>query len=1451
MGTAKIDISLLFHMVKKFFYKKFTQQKSKTPFDCVGVAWQAGKKLNHLAVFWGVRLGLRQKIADGLPNYRCAFAFGKTNPQRQLAFFEKDIPTVVVLTSPDENLTPPITKFFAEKGVYIMRSIGIDHALQTLQRRIITADSSLQTIVSDSSDSNDDIFTETSVYINVPAGIRDNLLLEKSACRRIFLYSKKDGDADAIHKKISTYCNVTNIYFYGAQNTSATLQDYCARKGITLLPLPNDVLLQQIAVPVLPTPLDDTCVDIALLWGVSEADSIRVAPCLHGKTVFRVETIMSTDRLCDIVSLLTATYSFAFFCGGDAIPEEALALAEEKHIPVAYLHEPLLDKLHFRQPFANPFFAMVSPAKPNKLGLPDRAIFQSWLDKQHDTSSNSEIFDRLKSLHTLLQRGCKAPELAVDAVRQRAFVLVIWHNEEGEEYPFRDFLRAVCQNIRNETVVCLILNAQGKAYSPSKKSCATVIEPSRLLFLHHAEDFDYLCQQAVAVHVVGSWYGFEALLAGCSVVTHGQPFYAGFGWTKDLAVPIQGSTYSFQDAASVALFGNDLYAPYTGEKLTPDQALVLQHLRLRSDFSYLFEQLADRLGKDERYPTLDLRRKYYHFMDPQTAEYIRDNLCGSNLGLLVHSLFNFSYTCAGLEALLCSLPTPALFRLLKALTIYCRSNSLFDMLCHITNCYVTWFAKNTFTAHEISTFYTLYFSLQRNNRYRVFDFPVYKELPEYDLEVCKIYSRIAIYSCHYTEFGALFDALPDMPLGYYTSLLSYLMEYPYGSREKDFCARIELRQKVFSAWLENTICDAKINISEKSIELIRHSLAEDLPMVQTVAAAVLDEQEKGIVVTGSVATLLSALLTAYIVRCYYPEAELFLRILSKSGLKKDVYFAQWKRLRKIADGFIPTGMTSAKRRQQIEKTIKTSKMACLQKKSLEDIFVLSSRVSDEELCLRTSEIIARIDQPERPLGYIFLPSFGIYQLPILPLLICSLAKRGYATIVLNTNYIFIQPKNQSCFHKFAYAAIERPMRLACPWEIDIENKKIVAFGINLYDRFVEQLRVSLRIFAVDINNPIQKSYLRQFIYQADTHLKICNEIYELHKKSGVPCGVLSAFLLILPQVVWLDFINAKKAENFRAIFCRTALVQNMAEGIAAEDVSICAMDMASHPEQRVPFLATREKFQAWYDEFRKEPDFRQTLTTLRDNLLCPEPQGSRMYERLLREKTAGKKIVFCYSRLLYDLGLRAADGGPGHIHMEDWLWHSIQIAAENKDIFLVIKPHPHEEDPEFAALPVEKLEDILPPLPDNVLLLPPRELKTPQLLGIADMVALWLGTAISELTALGIPVVVCSYAGITDTPFDVKTFNDREEYAQLLKTASLPLPSQDERDVATGLLKFYRDNQMVTPYPYSSFSASNDFRSLPFYDDVAVERYFVEGDPQIEHIVDQILEGFPSPKSNG
>lgn len=51
-----------------------------------------------------------------------------------------------------------------------------------------------------------------------------------------------------------------------------------------------------------------------------------------------------------------------------------------------------------------------------------------------------------------------------------------------------------------------------------------------------------LLKRVDAVHVLTSLTGFEALLRGLDVTTHGQPFYAGWGLTRDMAGPIARRT---------------------------------------------------------------------------------------------------------------------------------------------------------------------------------------------------------------------------------------------------------------------------------------------------------------------------------------------------------------------------------------------------------------------------------------------------------------------------------------------------------------------------------------------------------------------------------------------------------------------------------------------------------------------------------------------------------------------------------------------------------------------------------------------------------------------------------------------------------------------------------------------------------------------------------------------
>ncbi|MEH0196585.1 hypothetical protein V7S57_13360 [Caulobacter sp. CCNWLY153] len=76
-----------------------------------------------------------------------------------------------------------------------------------------------------------------------------------------------------------------------------------------------------------------------------------------------------------------------------------------------------------------------------------------------------------------------------------------------------------------------------------------------------------------AVHVLTSLAGFEALLHEKEVVTHGSPFYAGWGLTTDLATPRRGAL-SLAQMAAAALILYPLYLDPRTRLPCPPEVLI-------------------------------------------------------------------------------------------------------------------------------------------------------------------------------------------------------------------------------------------------------------------------------------------------------------------------------------------------------------------------------------------------------------------------------------------------------------------------------------------------------------------------------------------------------------------------------------------------------------------------------------------------------------------------------------------------------------------------------------------------------------------------------------------------------------------------------------------------------------------------------------------------------------
>ena len=112
--------------------------------------------------------------------------------------------------------------------------------------------------------------------------------------------------------------------------------------------------------------------------------------------------------------------------------------------------------------------------------------------------------------------------------------------------------------------------------------------------LRHADAIDRessiasLIARVDALHVITSLAGFEALLRGKQVTAHGQPFYAGWGLTRDLAPanPRRTRHRSLDELVAAALIGYPRYVdPVTRLPCSPElliNRIAVGQARVRS-----------------------------------------------------------------------------------------------------------------------------------------------------------------------------------------------------------------------------------------------------------------------------------------------------------------------------------------------------------------------------------------------------------------------------------------------------------------------------------------------------------------------------------------------------------------------------------------------------------------------------------------------------------------------------------------------------------------------------------------------------------------------------------------------------------------------------------------------------------------------------------------------------
>ncbi|MEO9528642.1 hypothetical protein [Roseibium sp.] len=504
-----------------------------------------------------------------------------------------------------------------------------------------------------------------------------------------------------------------------------------------------------------------------------------------------------------------------------------------------------------------------------------------------------------------------------------------------------------------------------------------------------------------------------------------------------------------------------------------------------------------------------------------------------------------------------------------------------------------------------------------------------------------------------------------------------------------------------------------------------------------------------------------------------------------------------------------------------------------------------------EFIAESGRILASVPQPRMPKGVVFLASQTCFNsLAMLIPALVEIKKQGYAVINLTEGML---PSDRTGLDYIDRFEGRIPLNLFTheydlTWEINWPEKSVRVGKFEFYQGFYERLSTQHRTFFVNLNDiAVYKDFITQ-LKRCDTVLSVCKQAAEeLADKRGIPVSFVTGNSHVTPFSVVRDFCRQKKSPLISFINTNIAY-ENYFSNLGGKYANtFCVTDMTLHENIRAPFLARRDQFEPWYEDNKNNGTFLQQaedLINVNRNSSTDNRSEVELIEYLTEQKKAGKKILCAFGKIPVDLNV-PYDGGPAHEDMADWLNHTVETCGRSEDVILLIKPHPHELRPEIALDLQEGFADLIrEPLADNVRILGHREINAHVLAPHLDLALLWNGSAGLELTAKGIPVMMCSHFGRHDYPVDLIYPADRPGYEAYLKAAVFEQPDYELRKKAAFLISFMNTDEITLTNQYSLRQVTNDKIGIPQWRHDSIARFLREGDPHIKRAADRILEKF-------
>ncbi len=1387
-------------------------------------------------VIFGLSMDERKKILSSKIGELCAAAYTNTPSFVQCVFLCIVKPRLILLPSGRTKQIPPTTReFFRTKNIPIL-AIGNASSFSSIIGKIDVARTAK--------------FFPALFFTDTGHGDAEKFILILHHSRKfmcdvadvakldnIVMLPSEDMN-EACLRHILLHVKVACCLAPELDTVPKNLLSCLEEAGVMLSPLSKELIRQLLLTPITPNPPFPNAPRAVLLNMKNTsmlADKLRTYHVFSLKTS-TFHTAINLLRDCTVVWV------------GDNVPKQVRETAARNSLPVLHFCESVLSSYGWRKSYPSPLWLTQVRGRRNVDAVRDMQML-SFVQRHGDKLNSSQ---ELEKVEYFLQELQKFQAILYGATLEasgrkikdygKTTILAIWQNHL-DGLSFNQFILSVAKKEQEGKILALALSGYTVIAQPD---LPTSIK-RRCVLLKHLADIDDYLEGARSVHVHGVSQGVEAILRGKHTVAYTPAWYTGWGLTEDTFIHERPRSLTRKQFVLASFLSTSYMAPYSFERITPQSALAFWYTRQRPDLGRFYEAIQEIFQPDSRFGVLDMRVSFHN--EPDIDPIIDEHLRTSIFGHIMADMLSLSIQMPKLSEFLSLFPIYKAISVFYALILQAYYQLNYEQLDYILHQSSGWFGRlGVLSDKDIIYYYKVYHDSVIKNWFHDSHPPVLRLPVSFKprSRALLYYTRILIMCFAYDELRRLVndDAASCTPEWYAELLFSLYNNRRSEIKETCIEKHVEMRLIFFDLYRKARIAKGCKDFSELFVMFMHESLKENRVRMRELAQEIADGNSR----EGMGKDEYDMVLLVVNMLRENLEQELAY-ILEASLLPRNIACPIWDKQKLAAQKDNLRGQRAKKWRVNM---LKGNLQAHLQRNDSTVPFVSKlARGNDISIYrhyLESAAIVNNAPTINHPKGIIFFGNYGTFFSAILPVVLYTLRKRGYAVWPMFNNHI---PLNVPLFHplaKFAYALPHTSGTLQLEWTLDYDSKRIEAVGVNFYGCFFEAITILVRRYEFDWESPDIQRQFRRLLKRTDSVVAwihaLCRQLEDMHRPPKI--AVMSQFAYNLPESALRRYLAEKGCNLVHFIYYKNVANYDLVHSRSDISTRVSGLDMTLWPDCRLSFLPTRSRFEPWYTKERNSPKFLAALEQIRQNLLADViVTHNETLDYLREQKAKSKRIICCIGRLLFDQAEHKL-GGPAHEDICDWLRHSIEVAVSNPNIIVLIRPHPHESNPTASVRARQTLRDVLPrEFPPNVLYINPQEMTLQSLIGIMDLAVLWLGTAAWELSALDVPCAVMSHAGYDQVPFNAIFPKSREDYTQLLTSPSFPQPDAETRLRGAACLHYVKTANLTRPYPYAFVRGSNSFRTVPWYRNDLIRRFMIEGDKNIDFVVDQITEGIP------